>query len=131
MDFALQPHLYRHVPVLYWPFLFWQLWRIALWGEATGRDLMIGVDRSGRVHITAIGDDPAHWSPNAYPHLHEHYLTPRLSGEDREHWRARLAAIYAPGFGLRHWIFWRRVLGALAAQSCRFERANIRDPVVV
>ncbi len=129
MDFALQPHLYANVPVIYWPWLFWQLWRIALWGELTGRDVMITVDRAGRVYVTRIGDDPDLWTPSRYPHLHQYYLTKQLPGESRVQCRWRVAAVYAPGSGAQAWIILPKVLGAVVAQVCRAERPTIRDPV--
>ncbi len=66
MEYALQPHLYRNVPVYLWPWLFWQLFAIALWVEQTGRDVMLAVARNGRVHIRHISQDPdapSAWSP--------------------------------------------------------------------
>ncbi len=63
MEYALQPHLYRNVPVYLWPWLFWQLFAIALWVEQTGRDVMLAVAKNGRVHIRHIGEDPDTWSP--------------------------------------------------------------------
>ncbi len=138
MDFALQPHLYRHVPVLYWPWVFWQLWRIALWGELTGRDVLVTVDETGRVHIRHVSDDPSLWTPSLYPHLHEYYLSTRLPGERRDLWRWRIEAAYAPGFGVQAWIISPRVLGAVAFRfftptqlvipDC--VQTHIRDPVV-
>ncbi len=130
MDFALQPHLYANVPVLYWPWVFWQLWRIALWGELTGRDVLVTVDRYGRVHIRHVSDDPSLWTPSLYPHLHEHYLTPRLPSERRDQWRLRIEAAYAPGFGVQAWIIMPKVLGFEGPAVCRPERPTIRDPVV-
>ncbi len=129
MDFALQPHLYRHVPVLFWPWLWWQLFRLSLWIETTGRDVIYAVDRYGRVHIRHVADDPDRWSPNAYPHAHERYLTARLRGESRDQWRARIEAVYAPGFGVQAWLISLCALGAVVAQVCRPERPTIRDPV--
>ncbi len=136
MDFALQPHLYRNVPVIYWPWLFWQLWRIALWGELTGRDVMVAVDRYGRVYVRHIGDDPGVWTPSAAPHRHEHYLTPRLRGENRDQWRLRIEAAYAPGFGVQAWIISPRVLGATVPQFVIPDLTlppagpGVRDPVL-
>ncbi len=65
MEYALQPHLYKNVPVHLWPWLFWQLFAIALWVEQTGRDVMLAVARNGRVHIRHISEDPdtRSWSP--------------------------------------------------------------------
>lgn len=58
---AMEPEylsLYRHVRVLYWPWLWWQLRIITRWRKETGRALLIDTDRRGNIHIRAIGDDP-------------------------------------------------------------------------
>lgn len=58
---AMEPEyvtLYRHVMVLYWPWLWWQLRIISRWRLETGRALLIATDRCGTIHIRAIGDDP-------------------------------------------------------------------------
>ena len=58
---AMEPEylsLYRHVMVLYWPWLWWQLRIITRWRIETGRALLIGTDRRGNIHIRAVGDDP-------------------------------------------------------------------------
>jgi hypothetical protein len=50
--------LYRHVMVLYWPWLWWQLRIITRWRIETGRALLIETGRTGNIHIRAVGDDP-------------------------------------------------------------------------
>jgi len=130
MDFVFQPHLYRAVPVLLWPCLFWRLWRIALWSRATGRDVMIGVDCYGRVHITHLGDDPARWAPRRQPHLHDYYLSAPLNGESRDEQRRRIAATYAPGFGVQTWLISPCALGVEIEEFGLAERPTIRDPVL-
>lgn len=58
---AMEPEyltLYRHVMVLYWPWLWWQLRIISRWRLETGRALLIDTDRCGNIHIRAVGDDP-------------------------------------------------------------------------
>ncbi len=116
MDFALQPHLYKTVPVICWPWLFWQLWRIALWGKLTGRDVMVAVDKTGQVCVTQIGGDPTRWTPSANPHAHQRNLTIRLAGESRAQWRSRIEAVYAPGQTIQHWIISPRALGETVSQ---------------
>ena len=64
---AMEPEylsLYRHVMVLYWPWLWWQLRIITRWRKETGRALLIDTDRRGHIHIRAIGDDPRAPRPN-------------------------------------------------------------------
>jgi len=131
MNYALQPHLYRNVPVYYWPFLFWQLLRIALWVEASGHDVMLAVDTNGRVHVRHVSGDPSLWSPSPTPHLHQYNLTTRLPGERRDLWRMRLEAAYAPGPSVQQWIFWPNVLGVEGPAICPPERPTIRDPVAL
>tara|TARA_R110000787_G_scaffold127601_2_gene239034 strand:+ start:6433 stop:6807 length:375 start_codon:yes stop_codon:yes gene_type:complete len=58
---AMEPEyisLYRHVMVLYWPWLWWQLRIITRWRIETGRALLIAADRTGNIYIRAVGDDP-------------------------------------------------------------------------
>ena len=77
-------HLYQVVPVLFWPWLWWQLFRLRLWVAATGRDVLCGVDRWGNLHVHLVGDDPARWTPSRHPHLHQYYLTEDLPDETRK-----------------------------------------------
>ncbi len=135
MDFALQPLLYKDVPMIYWPFVFWQLWRIALWGEQTGRDVMVAVAKTGRVHVTGTGDDPNRWTPSAAPYRHQIILTTRLPGENRDQWRLRIEAAYAPGQTMQHWIISPRALGRTVSQfvipdlTLPSAGPGVRDPV--
>jgi hypothetical protein len=52
-------HLYAHVHVLLWPWLWWQLQNLNRWMKATGRGLLVSVDRWGNVYIRCMGDAPA------------------------------------------------------------------------
>ena len=66
MDYALQPHLYRNVPVYLWPWVWWQLFQIERWIKATGRMVLGGVARDGKVYVLHVADDPNDpkpWSP--------------------------------------------------------------------
>ena len=51
-------HLYAHVHVLLWPWLWWQLQALNRWMKATGRGLLVSVDRWGNVYIRCMGDAP-------------------------------------------------------------------------
>jgi hypothetical protein len=51
-------HLYAHVHVLLWPWLWWQLQNLNRWMKATGRGLLVSVDRWGNVYIRCMGDAP-------------------------------------------------------------------------
>jgi len=67
MDYALQPHLYRNVPVYLWPWVWWQLFQIERWIKATGRMVLGGVARDGKVYVLHVADDPNErkpWSPD-------------------------------------------------------------------
>jgi len=68
MEFALQPHLYRNVPVIFWPWVFWQLLQIMRWAEWFGRDVTVAVAATGHVYVTRMSDDPEApraWAPDA------------------------------------------------------------------
>ncbi len=68
MDYALQPHLYKNVPVYLWPWVWWQLFQIERWIKDTGRMVLGGVARDGKVYILHVADDPnapKPWSPSA------------------------------------------------------------------
>jgi len=66
MDYALQPHLYKNVPVYLWPWVWWQLFQIERWNKETGRMVLGGVARDGKVYVLHVADDPDErkpWSP--------------------------------------------------------------------
>ncbi|WP_299949316.1 hypothetical protein [Hyphomonas sp. BRH_c22] len=50
--------LYAHVHVLFWPWLWWQLWNLDRWKRATGRGVLLAVDRRGNVYIRYVTDAP-------------------------------------------------------------------------
>ena len=54
----LYAHLYAHVMVLFWPWLWWQLRAIERWRQATGRGLLVAVDPYGNVHVRRVEDAP-------------------------------------------------------------------------
>ena len=54
----LYAHLYAHVMVLFWPWLWWQLRAIERWRQATGRGLLVAVDPYGNVHVRWVEDAP-------------------------------------------------------------------------
>ena len=66
MWFSDHALLFARVPLLVWPWLAWQLWRLQRWSARTGRQLMLRVEPSGRVRVIAVGPDPAApmaWTP--------------------------------------------------------------------
>ena len=58
MDYALQPHLYKNVPVYLWPWVWWQLFQIERWIKETGRMVLGGVAHDGKVYVLHVADDP-------------------------------------------------------------------------
>ena len=124
-------HLYQAVPVLVWPWLWWQLFRLRLWVAATGRDVLCGVDRWGNLRVHLVGDDPGCWVPSRHPHLHQYYLTEELANETRPQWRARLAAVFCEGIGVPDWVIFPRRSGEACGAEGEEVQAKIRDPVVL
>ena len=64
-------HLYAFVHPLFWPWLWFQLWRLDTWQRAAQRDVLFRIDRRGNLYINAIGDAPR--DPALY-----HYDAPRI-----------------------------------------------------
>jgi len=81
MDYALQPHLYKNVPVYLWPWVWWQLFQIERWIKETGRMVLGGVARDGKVYVLHVADDPNErkpWSPKDLRPLkgrHQNWIT--------------------------------------------------------
>ena len=67
MRLCTDPSYYEGVPVLFWPWVFWQLLQIDLWVEQTGRAVYGAVcRRTGRVYVDFWEDDPnaeKPWTP--------------------------------------------------------------------
>lgn len=59
MSITLNPDNYRHVPVLYWPWVFVQLLRLEAWIHHHQREVIYRVFATGRVAIWYVGDDSA------------------------------------------------------------------------
>lgn len=74
---------YRHVYPLFWPWLWWNLVRAALWHLRTGQDALLMVDRFGNVRFVHVSDPPK-------PDGLYTYDPPKVTSWDR----------LAPGFGL-------------------------------
>ncbi|WP_340694246.1 hypothetical protein [Hyphomonas sp.] len=51
-------HLYAFVHPLFWPWLWFQLWRLEAWQRTAKRDVLFRVDRFGNLSINAVGDGP-------------------------------------------------------------------------
>ncbi|MEO0550236.1 MAG: hypothetical protein AAFZ91_09960, partial [Pseudomonadota bacterium] len=48
----------RHVPVIYWPWVWWQLLGIRNWCGLQQREVLWEVDPDGKVWVTYVSDDP-------------------------------------------------------------------------
>ena len=59
MDVRFTLQAVRRVPVIYWPWVWWQLFWLRSWCEATGRDVLWDIEESGKVWVTFISDDKA------------------------------------------------------------------------
>ena len=91
MRVCTEPSYYDGVPVLLWPWVFWQLLQIDLWVEDTGRAVYGAVcRRTGRVYVDFWEDDPSEeqsWTPEDLQ-----ALLPNSPA-----WRAALSAIHRAG----------------------------------
>jgi len=76
-------HLYAFVHPLFWPWLWFQLWRLEAWQRAAKRGVLFRIDRFGNLSINTIGDAPR--DPRGY-----HYDAPPVP------------AWAAPGLAVRH-----------------------------
>ncbi|KJS27375.1 MAG: hypothetical protein VR75_03535 [Hyphomonadaceae bacterium BRH_c29] len=55
---ALRPYFDLVWP-LFWPWLCWNLLRVAAWHQRTGRGALMAVDRFGNIRIVRLSDAPA------------------------------------------------------------------------
>jgi len=55
---ALRPYFDLVWP-FFWPWLCWNLLRVAAWHQRTGRDALMAVDRFGNIRIVRLSDAPA------------------------------------------------------------------------
>lgn len=59
MIIAFSPANYLHVPVLYWPWVFVQLWQLYAWTQHHDREVLYEVLSDGRVAVWFVSDDKA------------------------------------------------------------------------
>ncbi|GAB5459675.1 MAG: hypothetical protein Hens3KO_27050 [Henriciella sp.] len=59
MEISFNSRHYAHVPVLYWPWIWWQLFWLRNWAEAVRRDVLYEIGENGRVYVRLISDDKA------------------------------------------------------------------------
>ncbi len=57
MDPRFSLQAVQHVPVYFWPWVWWQLLWLRGWCEATGRDVLYEIEPTGRVVTFMISDD--------------------------------------------------------------------------
>ena len=55
---GLRPY-FDHVWPLFWPWLIWNMVRVAAWQERTGRDALMAVDCFGNIRLVRMADAPA------------------------------------------------------------------------
>lgn len=63
-------HLYAFVHPVCWPWLWFQLWRLQHWIQATRRDVLFRVDQFGNLYVDFISDaphDPARYTFESPP----------------------------------------------------------------
>ena len=75
--------LFQHVLPLFWPWLWWNLFRLDAFRRRVNRNILIQTDRMGNIRILLIGDAPK--PDNLYS-----YAAPKVTSRDR----------LAPGFCL-------------------------------
>ena len=56
MEISFNPKQYAHVNLLLWPWIWWQLFWLRGWSEATERGLIYEIAPNGKVHVLAVGD---------------------------------------------------------------------------
>jgi hypothetical protein len=49
---------FNHVWPIFWPWLVWNLLRVARWHMRTGRDALMAVDCFGNIELTYVADAP-------------------------------------------------------------------------
>ena len=57
MDLTFNPSHYSHVPVYYWPYVWWQLFWLHGWVRAIEREILFEIAPNGKIHITFLSDD--------------------------------------------------------------------------
>lgn len=85
MEISFNPKHYAHVPVYFWPWVWWQLFWLRGWAEASDHEVLFEIAPNGRVHVVFISDDKADlraWM-NRQPQLYRDHWTPMhdTSGE--------------------------------------------------
>ncbi len=119
MDYALQPHLYKNVPVYLWPWVWWQLFQIERWIKATGRMVLGGVARDGKVYVLHVADDPEAPKP----------WSPETKKSTQHIWIAALSSVHAQREALTRNPLSRMAQRALARDETRaFSTGTAFDP---
>ena len=58
MDIRFTLEGVAHVPVYYWPWVWWQLFWLRAWAAAARREVLYEIAPNGRVHVVLLSDDP-------------------------------------------------------------------------
>lgn len=56
MDLTFNPRAYVHVPIIYWPWIWWQLLWLKGWSEAARREVIFEIAFNGKVHVLLLSD---------------------------------------------------------------------------
>jgi len=58
MDSRFTLSAVQHVPVIFWPWVMWQLFGIRRWCRENRREVLWEIETSGKVWVTYVSDDP-------------------------------------------------------------------------
>jgi nicotinamide mononucleotide adenylyltransferase len=115
MEITFNPRHYAHVPLIFWPYVWLQLFLLRQWSAAEDRQIVFEIDARGKVHVLLLSDDKAdlrawlaaqktiyrdHWTPmhdaSGEAHLCAyHYWMGRLMECGRRvHFKSNRGGIY-------------------------------------
>ena len=108
MDLTFNPRNYAHVPVYFWPWIWWQLFWLRGWVRAIDREILFEIDVRGKVHVVMLSDDRNDlrawmWARQAERPKHLDYLDNAAGDLDLNYF------VYAMGKALErtgHFIRW-------------------------
>lgn len=87
MELSFNPRAYAHVPIFYWPWIWWQLFWLRGWSEAVRREIIFEIDTRGKVHVIFVSDDKRDlraWM-NAQKTVHRDHWTPMSDASGEAH----------------------------------------------
>ncbi|MDG1826139.1 MAG: hypothetical protein P8H62_07720 [Henriciella sp.] len=115
MEISFNPKHYAHVPVYYWPWVWWQLVWLRGWAEGLRRDVLFEIAPNGKVHVIFWSDDRNDlrawmWAQETAPRRHLDYMDNAAGDVDINYF------VYAMGKALERtghlvrWVWVRVVL---------------------